>query len=186
MGIDAKRAPARAGLAVALLLLCGGCSLIGSVVGTAAKVATSAAGAKLSFACIPEGTLVDTPDGPVPIETLRAGDPVIGFDGEVVRVLQKHSYAEDPEVAFLTVEFANGSKVDLCGMHRIAGARAKTLIPGDDLAGHRVVRITRYTGVERSYDLLTEDSGYRIQGIPVNSMIEEMYAAGRSGEIPTE
>lgn len=186
MAIDAKRAPARAGLAVALLLLCGGCSLIGSVVGTAAKVAVSAAGTKLAFACIPEGTLVDTPEGPAPIESLRAGDPVIGFDGQVVRVLQKHSYAEDPKGAFLTVEFADGSKVDLCGMHRIDGVRAKTLIPGDELAGRRVARITRYTGVERSYDLLTEDAGYRIQGIPVNSMIEEMYAAGRAGEIPAE
>ena len=29
----------------------------------------------------------------------------------------------------------------------------------------------------KSYDLLTEDAGYQIQGIPVNSMIEEMHAA---------
>ena len=40
-----------------------------------------------------------------------------------------------------------------------------------------------YEGVERSYDILTEDSGYQVGGVPVNSMIEEMYEAGRSGAI---
>ena len=37
-----------------------------------------------------------------------------------------------------------------------------------------------------SYDLLTEDAGYRIHGVSVNSMIEEMYAAGQSGRLPEE
>ena len=32
-------------------------------------------------------------------------------------------------------------------------------------------------GETHSYDLLTEDAGYRINGVPVNSMIEEMVAA---------
>ena len=32
----------------------------------------------------------------------------------------------------------------------------------------------------RSYDLLTTDSGYRISGIPVNSMIEEMVNTARN------
>jgi len=30
-----------------------------------------------------------------------------------------------------------------------------------------------YNGVEFSYDLLTEDAGYRIDSVPVNSMIDE-------------
>jgi len=173
-------------LAAALLLLCGGCGLIGSVANTAARVAVPVASAKVTFACIPEGTRVDTPRGPVPIESLRVGDRVIGFGGGVVRILQKHAYAEDPTVEFLGVEFANGARVDLCGMHRIDGARAMILAPRDRVARSRVVRVDRYVGVERSYDLLTEDDGYRIQGIPVNSMIEEMALYRRTGELLSE
>jgi hypothetical protein len=130
--------------------------------------------------CIPEGTPVDTPAGPRPIEMLRAGELVIGFDGEPVRILQKHEYAEDPGSSeFLTVEFLSGEQVDLCGMHRIDGVQARNLHPGDPIAGRMVSGITPYRGVERSYDLLTEDAGYRIDGLPVNSMIEEMVEATR-------
>jgi len=153
-----------------------GCGLIGSVVRTAAPLA----GTKLAFSCLPEGTAVDTPSGPRPIETLRAGEMVIGFDGEPVRILQKHEYAEDPATTeFLTVEFLSGERVDLCGMHRIDGVRAGDLEPGDAIAGRTVLKATPYRGVDRSYDLLTEDAGYRIAGLPVNSMIEEMVAATR-------
>ena len=38
----------------------------------------------------------------------------------------------------------------------------------------KIVEIKWYDGVKRSYDLLTEDKGYRISGLPVDSMIEEM------------
>jgi hypothetical protein len=40
-----------------------------------------------------------------------------------------------------------------------------------------VACITARTGENKSYDLLTEDAGYQIHGVPVNSMIEEMHAA---------
>jgi hypothetical protein len=40
-----------------------------------------------------------------------------------------------------------------------------------------VAALSTRCGIKRSYDLLTEDEGYRIDGIPVNSMIEEMHAA---------
>ena len=45
---------------------------------------------------------------------------------------------------------------------------------GDSVQNTKVTSITRYNGVERSYDLLTTDGGYRIGNIPVNSMIEEL------------
>jgi hypothetical protein len=38
-------------------------------------------------------------------------------------------------------------------------------------------------GVSRSFDLLTDDAGYRIGGIPVNSMIAEMAAHRLSGRM---
>ena len=40
--------------------------------------------------------------------------------------------------------------------------------------------VEKYGGVQRSYDLLTTDRGYRINGVPVNSMIEEMLDAARN------
>jgi hypothetical protein len=174
------------GLLAAGLLVLGGCGLIGSAINTAASLAVPAAGAKVTFACIPEGTTVDTRSGPIPIEALRAGDVVRGYDGAPVRVLQVHAYAEDPATEFLAIEFEGGARVDLCGMHRIGGVRAKDLCPGNEIAGRTVERVSRYVGVERSYDLLTEDAGYRVQGLPVNSMIDEMNAAGRTGRIPAE
>jgi hypothetical protein len=172
--------------ALGLLLVTGGCGLIGTAVNTAAKLAVPAAATKLTFACLPEGTPVDTPEGPVPIERLLPGEQVVGFDGAPVRILQVHAYAEDPAVGFLAVEFEDGARVTLCGMHRIDGVRARELAVGEEVAGRRIARIVRRHGVERSYDLLTEDAGYRIAGVPVNSMIEEMAAAARTGAYPVK
>ncbi len=163
-------------LSLALLLtaagLCG-CNLIGGLVGAALPYA----GAKMAFACIPEHTLVDTPSGPQPIEQLEAGDSVIGFSGKPVLILQKHSYLERAETVFLRITFADGAAVDLCGMHRLAGIRARDIQMGQTVVGRKVTGLEARRGETHSYDLLTEDAGYRIQGIPVNSMIEEMNAA---------
>ncbi len=157
---------------VAATVLLSGCGLL--------NLGIQAASVKLKFGCIPEGALVDTPSGSLPLETLRAGDLVIGLSGEPVRILQKHEYVEDPATSeYLMVEFATGERVTLSNLHRIDGIRAADLHPGDAIAGRIVVRSTRHRGVERSYDLLTEDGGYRIDGLPVNSMIEEMAAATR-------
>lgn len=166
------------------------CALIGAGIGASvatAGLATSTAIAlaplKLAFACLPEGTQIDTPAGPQAIESLRAGDYVIGFSGKPVRVLQVHGYLEDPEESvFYEIGFSNGSKVDLCKMHRIGGIRAQDLKLGDHVEGsHSVASIRTYHGVERSYDILTEDNGYRVGDIPVDSMIVEMYETGHSG-----
>lgn len=170
---------------------------ISASVATAASVLTTAscgligmaialAPLKLMFACLPEGTGIDIPGGETQkIETLRTGDQVIGFDGEPVQILQIHGYLEDAdESEFHAVTFSNGSTVDLCSMHRIEGIRAKSLKVGRKLpSGLSVVENRVYRGVERSYDILTEDAGYCIGGVAVNSMIEEMYKAGQIGAV---
>ena len=169
-----------ASLATGSMVALSGCSLIGPTLGMGLALAPL----KLAFACIPEGTQIDTLDGSVSIETLRAGDVVVGYDGQPVRVQQIHSYLEDTKSDFYQVKFSNGGIVDLCSMHRIGGIRAKQLEVGSVISGGQVVtEIKTYQGVKYSYDLLTEDLGYRIEGIPVNSMIEEMYEAGRTGTI---
>ncbi len=154
-----------------------GCAMIGSLVGAALPYA----GVKMMFTCIPEHTYVDTPQGSRPIEDFAAGEMVIGFNGKPVRVLQKHSYLEDPASTFLRITFSDGAKVDLCGMHRLDGVRAGRLRVGQTIAGREVVSIETYSGQTHTFDLLTEDAGYRIQGVPVNSMIEEMSTAAATG-----
>ena len=128
---------------------------------------------KIRFGCLPEGCRIDTPDGPVAVEDLAAGDRVIGYDGLLVTVLQIHQYREDPaESRHLSVHFAGGAVIDLSPRHRICGVPAGRLQPGEILDGHTVSGIRPITGVSRSFDLLTGDAGYRIGDIPVNSMIE--------------
>lgn len=173
---------------MSLLVLNTSCGLLGAGIMTAGMATTAAISLlplKLMFACLPEGTMIDTPAGPQAVETLRAGDFVIGYKGEPVRIQQVHGYLEDSvETDFYEIGFSNGSKVDLCSMHRIGGIRAKELSIGDSVkGGFSIVSIRVYQGVERSYDILTEDEGYRIGSVPVNSMIVEMYEAGRTGEV---
>ncbi|MDE0836654.1 MAG: Hint domain-containing protein [Akkermansiaceae bacterium] len=165
-------------IAAISILSLSSCGLLGT--------AMALAPLKLSFSCLPESTQIDTPGGKTQaIETLRVGDLVLGYEGHPVRVLQISAYLEDAEKSvFHEITFSNRSIVDLCSMHRIEGIRANNLAVGKSLpSGLTVVETKTYRRVERSYDILTEDDGYRIGGIPVNSMIEEMYEAGHSGKI---
>ena len=132
---------------------------IGSTVATLAKI---------YFKCVPKGTKIDGINNKINIEDIKPGDMIMGYNGDPVKVLQKHEYLEDPSVKrFYEVEFKNGAKVNVCDMHKINGIAAK------DIA-ENVLNKNVYNGVEYSYDLLTEDLGYRINGVPVNSMILEM------------
>ena len=163
-----------------LLLLAAGlssCGLLGSVVRTALPFA----GVKMALSCLPEITLIDTPSGPRPVKHLTAGDVVTGYGGRPVRILQKHTYLENPATVFLQLTFSGGAKVDVCRMHRVGGVRARDIRIGQTIAGKLVEGIKSHTGEIRSCDLLTEDAGYQVGGVPVNSMIEEMHAAAASG-----
>tara|TARA_R110000796_G_scaffold7314_3_gene25109 strand:- start:4134 stop:5354 length:1221 start_codon:yes stop_codon:yes gene_type:complete len=123
---------------------------------------------KIYYVCVPEGVKIDGIDNKINIEDIKPGDVVIGYDGNPVKVLQKHEYLEDPtKERFYEVEFNNGSKVNVCDMHKIKCIAAKDIT--ENVLSKKV-----YGGVKFSYDLLTEDLGYRIDGIPVNSMIAEM------------
>jgi hypothetical protein len=144
---------------------------LGSILGGALST-------KVLFKCIPEGELIDTPEGQVAIEDIRSGDSVIGFSGEPVKVLIKHEYAENPEAErFHRFYLDNGKDFSVCDMHRIEGERSMDYNAGNSFKGGEVIEaIAVYGGVTRSYDLLTEDIGYRMSGVAVNSMIEELAA----------
>ena len=62
-------------------------------------------------------------------------------------------------------------------MHRVAGKRAREIQINQTVASRKVTGIESRRGERHSYDLLTEDAGYQIHGVPVNAMIEEMHAA---------
>jgi hypothetical protein len=166
-------------LPAALVLSVGltGCNLIAPLLNAALPLA----GVKFAFSCMPEHVMVDTPTGPRRAGSVTAGDVVMGYGGQPVRVLQKHTYLESSATEFLTIRFSDGAEVEVCGMHRVAGVRARNLKPGEIVAGRRVVSVSRHSGEKRSCDLLTEDKGYRIGGVPVNSMIEEMHRAAVKG-----
>ena len=144
---------------------------LGSIVGGALST-------KVLFKCIPEGQLIDTPEGQVAIEDIRSGDSVIGFSGEPVKVLIKHEYAENPDAErFHRFYLDNGKSFSVCDMHRIEGEHSMHYNVGNSFKGGEVVEAIKiYGGVTRSYDLLTEDIGYRMSGVAVNSMIEELAA----------
>ena len=144
---------------------------VGAILGGAVK-------AKTFFLCIPEGELIDTPEGQVAIEDIRSGDSVIGFSGEPVKVLIKHEYAENPDAErFHRFYLDNGKSFSVCDMHRIEGEHSMHYNVGNSFKGGEVVEAIKiYGGVTRSYDLLTEDIGYRMSGVAVNSMIEELAA----------
>jgi hypothetical protein len=143
------------------------------------NVASAAATAKAVALCIPKGTKIDTSKGKVKIEKLKAGDKVLGFNGKEVTINQKHEYKENPDLnRFLEITFNDDSKVNLCDMHKLDGKRSKDYVVGNKINNKTIKDIRWYGGVETSYDLLTDDKGYSISGVPVNSMIEElMYVA---------
>ena len=77
---------------------------------------------------------------------------------------------QNPEDTFYKVKIKHDGHVglvDVSSWHKIVGTRASEI-------SENVISKKPYTGVEFSYDLLTEDLGYRIDGIPVNSMIDEL------------
>ena len=132
---------------------------------------------KVLLKCIPGYQEIDTPNGPVPIQDLRGGDYVIGYDNTVKRIEQLCSYVENPETEFLEFALADGGKITVCGPHKILDIPAREWLVGAEMNGVAIVSIGKVTGITTSYDLLTDVGGYRIAGVPVNSMIPEMIAA---------
>ena len=145
-------------------------SLMGNLVKGGSKILS----AKISVgSCLPKGIFIDVPNGKKLIEDIQAGDIVVGYDGKPVSVLQKHCYKEDPKNTFYNIKMEHDNKVgtvNVGGWHKVLNVRATDIKEEDP----NVINKKEYKGVKFSYDLLTEDAGYRIDGIPVNSMIDEL------------
>lgn len=131
---------------------------------------------KIIMSCMPGDQVIDTPSGPKPIEDIRGGDEVIGYDGSVRVATQVCSYVENPDREFFTFTLDDGRSLTVCGNHRIMDIPASEWVVGAKMGDREVKKIDYRTGVSTSYDLVTEIGGYQIAGVPVNSMIPEMLA----------
>jgi hypothetical protein len=124
--------------------------------------------------CMPGDQCIDTPTGPKAIKDLKGGDEVIGYDGNVAYIAQACSWNQDPLRTFLTIIREDGSSFTVCDDHKVIGIPAMEWVEGAELAGSKIKEIKASTGILTSYDILTNQGGYRINGVPVNSMIPEI------------
>ena len=152
-------------------------SAAGSIGAAALPFLAKGAGALFGFpmpSCMPGTQCIDTPNGPKPVKDLKGGDVVIGYNGEEAFIMQACSWNQDPTRTFLTITREDGSAFTVCDDHKILGIPAIEWTEGAEMAGSRIKSITASTGLLTSYDILTNQGGYRIAGVPVNSMIPEI------------
>lgn len=142
--------------------------LAGPLIGAGATLGA----AKLFVMCLPGHTVVETADGSQPIQDLAA-DTILA-DGS--QVFYKAAYAPQ-ETIFVRLEFEDGTSVETCDAHLVAGrpmvAWEVGETPGDKRIRARTVTVRR----EPTYDILTTalDGGYTCQGVRVASMIPLMH-----------
>ena len=129
--------------------------------------------------CLALGTLIETPDGAVPVEQLRLGDPVwtLSADGRRVAgtVIALGSTEAPPEHEVIRLRLADGRSVTASPGHPLADGRLiGDLAVGDLVDGSRVV------GAERlpypfgsTFDLVAsgETGWYFAGGIPLGSTL---------------
>lgn len=153
-------------------------SAIGSILGApgVAKGVIGLFGIPLP-SCMPGDQCIDTPSGPVEIQNIKGGDIVIGYNGQPAYVAQVSSWSQDPFRAFFTFTFEDGSKFTVCDDHKILNIPAMEWAEGAEMGGRKIVKIETSTGHTTSYDLMTNQGGYQINGVPVNSMIPEIILA---------
>jgi len=152
-------------------------SIFGPALGAAATKGISAIFTVIGvppLSCMPGDQCIDTPTGPKAVKDLKGGDQVIGYDGEVAYIAQACSWNQDPLRTFLTITREDGSSFTVCDDHKVMGIPAMEWVEGADLAGSKITSIKPSTGLLTSYDILTNQGGYRINGVPVNSMIPEI------------
>jgi Hint domain-containing protein len=129
--------------------------------------------------CLARGTPIDTPDGPVPVERLRLGDPIWTLDAKGNRVagvvIALGSTTAPSAHRVVKIELEDGRSVTASPGHPVADGRLiGDLRVGDALAGSRVVRATpvAYGGGE-TFDIVAsgETGLYLAGGIPLASTL---------------
>jgi hypothetical protein len=129
--------------------------------------------------CLVRGTLIETPNGPVPVEQLRIGDPIwtVGVDGRriagTVVALGSTQAPATHRVVRLTLD--DGRTVTASGGHPLAdGRRLDALQIGDPVDGALIASLEWLAyGDGRTFDLVASGptGSYFAGGIPLGSTI---------------
>jgi hypothetical protein len=139
----------------------------------------AAAGEPMCPICLSRGTLIETPDGPIPVEGFRIGDPIWTLDeqGQRVRgtVIAIGSTAAPAGHRVVRLVLADGRAVTASPGHPLAdGRRLGDLRTGDTVDGSVVVSadLIAYDGA-RTYDLVVSGPTgiYLVDGIPMGSTL---------------
>jgi hypothetical protein len=129
--------------------------------------------------CLSVGTLIETPDGPIPVERLRLGDPVWTLDADGRRIAGTViALGSTPAPAghhVVRLALADGRSVTASPGHPLADGRLLgDLQVGDVVDGSRVVvaDLVPYVGAD-TFDLVASGptGGYLAGGIPLGSTI---------------
>jgi hypothetical protein len=129
--------------------------------------------------CLARGILIDTPDGPVPVEHLRSGMTVWTADADgrriPARVLQVGSTPVLPSHQVVHLVLADGRTVDASPGHPLPDGRTLAeLRPGDAVDGSTVTSadLIAYDG-GATFDLLPSGptGAYWANGIPLGSTL---------------
>ncbi len=109
--------------------------------------------------CLTQGTLIDTPGGPIPVEELREGMAIWSVDGSgrrmVARVVNTTMTSVPPSFQALRVTLSDGRAVTASSSHRTGEGRALgDYGVGDNLNGATVVSIDSVPYDGGTYDLL--------------------------------
>ncbi|MCL5273214.1 MAG: Hint domain-containing protein [Chloroflexi bacterium] len=129
--------------------------------------------------CLALGTRIDTPDGPVAVENIRAGMRVWTVDSTGARVaavvLETSHTSVAPDYRVVHVRLADGRELFASAGHpTVDGRTVGALAPGDLLDGARVISASRepYAASE-TYDLLPAGATgfYWANGVLVGSTL---------------
>jgi hypothetical protein len=139
----------------------------------------AAAGEPMCPICLARGTLIDAPDGPLPVDELRIGDPIwtLGESRQRVRgtVIAVGSTAAPAGHRVVRLVLADGRTVTASPGHPLADGRGLgDLRAGDAVDGSVVVSadLVVYDGT-RTFDLVVSGPTgiYLVDGIPMSSTL---------------
>lgn len=133
--------------------------------------------------CLARGTLIDTPSGAVPVETLREGDQVwtLHQGARVARSLSRVGRTKAPrDHVVRRIELADGRSFiaspshPLCGPSTSEPTSVGAAVTGQPLDGSKISSVSERTyGEDQTYDLLpASDSGcYWAGGVLLGSTL---------------
>lgn len=129
--------------------------------------------------CLPAGTRIETPAGPVPVEEVREGMPVWTLDATGARVaapvVRTSRTSPPPGHAVVRIGLSDGRAVAASPGHpTVDGRTVNRLRPGEALDGAVVTSVRRVPyGGDCVYDLLPAGptGGYWADGVPLGSTL---------------